>query len=143
MGRAGAVVALVGALASASCDESIRDIAGPTPDLVPTLASIQQQIFTNRDSAGRSACTDCHQGPFAPQGLRFTGDVYDALVNRQSTQRRDLMIVRPGDPDNSYLIHKLEGRPGILGTRMPPVGPPLTEGQMLIIRNWIASGAPR
>ena len=29
------------------------------------------------------------------------------------------MRVVPGDPDNSYLIQKLEGRPGIVGLRMP------------------------
>ena len=51
--------------------------------------------------------------------------------------------VIPGDPDNSYLIHKLEGRQGIVGERMPRTsGPFLTEGQISVISRWIEIGAP-
>jgi hypothetical protein len=40
------------------------------------------------------------------------------------------------------LIHKIEGRPGIVGERMPrTTGPFLTPGQVTIIRRWIALGA--
>ena len=46
----------------------------------------------------------------------------------------------PGDPD-SYLIHKLEAAPGIVGERMPRnAGPFLTAGQISIIRRWIELG---
>ena len=38
------------------CDEKLSDLTGPTPDLTPTLSSIQAQIFTNSDSTGRRAC---------------------------------------------------------------------------------------
>ena len=48
----------------------------------------------------------------------------------------------PGDPENSYLIHKLEGRSGIVGRQMPFSGPPfLTNGQILVIKRWIEQGA--
>ena len=41
------------------------------------------------------------------------------------------MRVIAGDPENSYLIHKLEGRTGIVGVRMPfNGGPYLTDGQI-------------
>jgi hypothetical protein len=50
--------------------------------------------------------------------------------------------VVPGDPDSSYLIHKLEGGPNIAGVRMPLNGPYLQEGQVLVIRRWIEIGAP-
>jgi hypothetical protein len=54
------------------------------------------------------------------------------------------MIVAPGDPERSYLIHKLEGRPGIVGLQMPRNGPPyLTAGQIQVIKRWIEIGAPR
>ena len=46
-----------------------------------------------------------------------------------------------GDPENSYLIHKLEGRSGIVGARMPLLGPYLTDGQIVVIRRWIETGA--
>ena len=48
----------------------------------------------------------------------------------------------PGDPANSYLIHKLEGRSDIAGTRMPRgTGPYLQAGQLLILSRWIELGA--
>jgi hypothetical protein len=54
------------------------------------------------------------------------------------------MRVKPGDPENSYLIHKMEGRPSIIGLRMPFSGPPhLIEGQILVVKRWIEIGAPR
>ena len=55
-----------------------------------------------------------------------------------------LRYVVPGDPEYSYLLHKADGRPGIVWRRMPFNGPPyLTDGQILILRRWIEIGAPR
>ena len=50
--------------------------------------------------------------------------------------------VEPGDPDNSYLIQKLEGAPGIMGSRMPQGGPFLDQATVDMIRQWIMDGAP-
>ena len=47
----------------------------------------------------------------------------------------------PGDPDASYLIHKLEGRAGITGDRMPQGGPFLSSADIAVIRSWIQAGA--
>jgi len=63
-------------------------------------------------------------------------------VNVASRQRPSATRVVPGDPDSSYLIHKLEGGPNIAGVRMPPNGPYLQDGQVLVIRRWIEIGAP-
>jgi hypothetical protein len=50
----------------------------------------------------------------------------------------------PGDPESSYLVHKVDGRRGIVGNRMPNDGPPfLTDGQIQILERWIEIGAPR
>jgi hypothetical protein len=78
-------------------------------------------------------------------GLNLVHDLaYDQLVNVQSRGKAGAMRVVPGDPENSYLVHKLEGRGGIVGRQMPFNGPPfLTEGQILILKRWIAIGAPR
>jgi hypothetical protein len=52
------------------------------------------------------------------------------------------VLVVPGSPDESYMIHKLEGRSDIVGQRMPrTTGPFLTDGQVSIIRRWIELGA--
>ena len=81
-------------------------------------------------------------------GARFNflnlaeGVSYAQLVNVASVSKRGATRVIPGDPDNSYLIHKLEGGPGLVGNRMPNTGGPyLTAGQIAVIRRWIQEGA--
>ena len=141
--RVGALVAAVGV---AGCDEKLRDLTGPTPNLEPTFSSIQQDIFLTSDAAGRSLCVGCHTyvGRTPAGGLNLAGDAHSALVNVPSRGKPELVLVVPGNPDASYLIHKLEGRSSIVGLRMPRIGPPyLTDGQLLVIRRWIAIGAPR
>jgi hypothetical protein len=131
-------------IGSAACDESLPDITGPTPDLVPTFTSIQNEIFSSSDSSGRAACTQCHNAIGRLfNGLDLSPQVSDAnLVGVASRGKVGAVRVIPGDPENSYLIHKLEGRPGIVGVRMPVVGPPyLTDGQILVIKRWIELGA--
>lgn len=130
-------------IALAACDEKLSDVTGPTPELQPTFTSIQSQIFEASDSSGRTACVSCHAPGRIAAFMDLTrGAAYDSLVNRPSIQKTGAIRVIPGDPDNSYLIHKLEGRPDIVGARMPQNGPPfLTDGQIAVIRQWIANGA--
>jgi hypothetical protein len=130
-----------------ACDEKLSTIAGPTPNLEPTFATIQRDVLESTDSAGRAACTNCHtsNGRNPAGGTDLTHAVaYDQLVNAPVRGKAGAIRVIPGNPDGSYLIQKLEGAPGIVGRRMPQNGPPfLTDGQVLIIRRWIANGAPR
>lgn len=131
----------------AACDEKLSTVAGPTPNLEPTFTSIQRDIFESTDSAGRTACTQCHTstGRNPSGGLNLNHDVaYDQIVGTAVRGKPGAVRVIPGDPDNSYLVQKLEGTASIAGKRMPNNGPPyLTDGQILIIRRWIAIGAPR
>ena len=137
-------LALAASIGSA-CDERLRDVAGPTPDLQPTLSSIQREIFNKPDSTGRLSCTQCHTNAGrTPSGglLLIEGQSFQALVNQPSRAKAGATFVVPGDPDNSYIIQKLEGAPSIVGVRMPRgAGPFLTAGQMSIIRRWIQLGA--
>ena len=130
-----------------ACDEKLSTLAGPTPNLTPTFATIQSEVFEKTDSAGRPACTNCHTaiGRNPAGGANLTHDLaYDNLVNVPVRGKPGAIRVIPGDPDNSYLVQKLEGTPGIVGQRMPFNGGPfLKDGQILIIRRWIANGAPR
>ena len=112
----------------------------PTPSppadvLTPTLASIQALVFEPR-------CVG-HHGPRTTEaGLDLSeGMSHAALVNVPSTQS-GLDLVEPGDAENSYLMHKIEDRAGITGSRMPPRGDPLTEAEIAAIRDWITAGAP-
>ena len=142
------VLALVCACAAwSACDEKLSSIAGPTPNLEPTFASIQRDVFEATDSAGRQACTNCHTnvGRNPSGGMNLVHDLaYDQIVNAAARGKPGTMRIVPGDPDNSYLIQKVEGRRGIAGNRMPNNGPPyLTDGQIMILRRWVAIGAPR
>lgn len=142
--RIGLAVLIAVTLATVGCDEALSDLTGPTPDLEPTFSSIQQQIFSNGDSSGRPACTNCHNAIGSRfNGLDLTATVsYNNLVNVASRFKPGAVRVIPSDPENSYLIHKLEGRSTIAGVRMPLNGPYLQPGQILVIRRWIEIGAP-
>jgi hypothetical protein len=128
------------------CDEKLSDIAGPSPNLQPSFASIQSEIFETTDASGRAACTQCHTdvgGRNPSGGLNLRHDLAFAnLVNVASRAKAGAIRVVPGDPENSYVIHKIEGRPGMVGERMPRTGGPyLTSGQVSIIKRWITTGA--
>ena len=73
--------------------------------------SMNIQPIYNRSCATSSAC---HVGPTAGQGLQLTEGVsYGATVNVPSTEMPKLLLVKPGDPDTSYLVRKIEGGPNI------------------------------
>jgi hypothetical protein len=134
------VIVVIG---SAGCDEALSDVTGPTPNLEPTFSSIQQNIFSSGDSSGRPGCTNCHNPTLNRGGLDLSPAVsYNNLVNRGSLLRPGAIRVIPNNPDNSYLIHKLEGNVPITGVRMPLGGPYLESGQISVIRRWIEIGAP-
>lgn len=115
---------------STSSSGGIQDIT-----LEPTFSSIQSNLFS-------TVCVVCHSGGNPPQGLNLeAGQSYGLLVDVPSNEVPALDRVEPGDPDNSYLIHKLEGTAAV-GMRMPANGPPyLTDTQIAMIRQWISDGA--
>lgn len=109
------------------------------PPLSADFDSIQANIFT-------PICSVCHIGGSAPQGLRLdAADSFNMLVGVPSTEVPSLMRVKPGDPDNSYIIQKLEGHAAV-GAQMPfgcPTSQPcLTTSTIAFIRQWITDGAP-
>ncbi len=83
-----------------------------TDTLMPTLSSIENHVFVPFCST--------HRGPSdAKADLDLSvGQTFANLVNVPSTQV-GLNRVTPGDADNSYLVHKIEGRAGIVGRQMP------------------------
>jgi hypothetical protein len=130
-----------------ACDEKLSDVTGPTPDLQPTFSSIHHDIFDTTDAAGRLGCTNCHSdaGGRTPSGgmnLRTAEIAFANLVGVPSRGKAGAIRVIPGDVANSYLIHKIEGNPDIVGVRMPRGnGPYLTAGQIAVIKRWIELGA--
>ncbi len=102
-----------------------------------TFTSIQQNIFDNN-----CALSGCHLGSSAPFGLDLSqGNAYNNLVDVASGEVPTLFRVKPGDPDNSYIVMKLEGAQGIQGQRMPRGRPPLAPDDINAVREWIRLGA--
>ena len=62
------------------------------------------------------------------------------LISVPSSEVQSLLRVNPGDPNNSYLIQKLEGTAAV-GQRMPLGGPFLPQSDIDVIRQWISAGA--
>lgn len=102
--------------------------------LVATFESIQQNVFS-------AQCEVCHTGANAPHGLRLDpASSYGLLVGVPSDQQPSLQRVEPGNPDDSYLIRKLEGTAAV-GARMPLSLPALPQSDIDVIRQWITDGA--
>lgn len=109
---------------------------GPPPPLTADFQSIQDNIFT-------PICTSCHSGAGAPQGLELdAAHSYALLVGVSSNEDPALLRVKAGSPDESYLVLKLQGSPGIVGAQMPFGGPPLPQATIDVVRQWITNGAP-
>jgi hypothetical protein len=116
-------------------DAGGRPVSGP-PVGSSDFQEIQDTIFT-------PICTACHVGANAPQGLRLdAANSYAMLVNVASAESPGTLRVNPGNPDASYIVHKIEGTAAV-GVRMPANGPPyLPQDRIDLVRRWISAGAP-
>jgi hypothetical protein len=145
--RAGVVLTLLSIAACAGngngLDANGQPLAagssGSLPPLSADFASIQANIFT-------PICSVCHIGGGAPEGLRLdAADSFNLLVGVPSTEVPSLLRVKPGDPNNSYIIQKLEGHAAV-GAQMPDgcpsTQPCLTTTTIAFIAQWITDGAP-
>lgn len=102
-----------------------------------TFSSIQENIFNKN-----CAVSGCHLGSNAPFELDLSeGKSYNNLVGIPSGEVPALFRVKPFDAENSYLVMKIEGAPGIQGERMPRGRDPLPAEDINAIREWIALGA--
>jgi Bacterial Ig-like domain len=88
-------------------------------------------------------CSKCHVGASAPEGLQLdAAHSYNLLVGVPSAEQPNFLRVKPGDPDNSYMVRKIEGASGIDGGQMPLGETPLPQATIDAIRQWVMSGAP-
>jgi hypothetical protein len=108
----------------------------PPSSFGPNFSEIQDEVFTPT-----CAVSGCHTGAGAPEGLRLDeANSFGMLVGVASSQAPSILRVAPGDPDDSYLIQKLEGTASV-GAQMPEGGPPLPQDRIDVIRQWITDGA--
>ena len=101
-----------------------------------TFSQVQNLVFTPS-----CASVDCHKGGSSQYGLDLSsGNAYSNLVNVPSGQKPALNLVTHGNPNQSYLVQKIEGAAEI-GERMPLNGQVLEYDFQQLVRNWIAEGA--
>jgi hypothetical protein len=102
----------------------------------PSFALVIDEILVRRSCSLGS----CHGG--GAGDLALTPSVagnYANLVNVPSSDQPEVLLVKPGDAANSYLIMKLEGTGS--GARMPLGSGPLSATDLNNIRDWINAGA--
>jgi hypothetical protein len=106
----------------------------------------------------RASCgigASCHATAQSAGGVQLVTDAtYDsaALLERlkqKSTHEPSMALVKPGDPANSFLIHKVTGDfTGLAcaatscGERMPQRSTPLSDDDIAMLQEWIQQGAP-
>ncbi|MFQ5654146.1 MAG: hypothetical protein ACE5GW_05395 [Planctomycetota bacterium] len=130
----------------------------PTPDLLACA------VFVSCDTGPLSHAADiqpiwskhcivCHSGPMPPMGL-LLDDAFGNIVGVPAVELPAMNRISPGDPDNSYLWHKINGTQvglmpctlpgGDCGSQMPPPLPftiPLEPEDLILIEQWILEGA--
>ena len=94
----------------------------------------------------RTRCAVCHMTGTEPGNMRlFPSAAYDSIVGAESVSTGRL-LVSAGNPDESYLLHKIRGTHldmGGEGSRMPQGQAPLSQEVITLIEMWVAQGAER
>jgi hypothetical protein len=138
-----ALAAASAALLLAACGGTVKSPTEPAgggpagPAL--SFSQIQSQIFT-------PTCvkSGCHAASSAAGNMVLAaGQSYGQIVGRPAPENPQLLLVKPGDPEASYLVKKVRGDPDVFGLRMPLDGPPYLSSQQIAgIEGWIKAGAP-
>lgn len=119
------------------------DSCDPSALFDGTFDRIQKQIFNNN-----CALSGCHDSQSQAGGMLLEiGAAYTQIVgvtpSNGAAQGLGWDRITPGDPEMSFLYHKITGDLGVgLGSRMPLARPPLAANLIEIIRLWIEAGAP-
>ncbi|MCB9700072.1 MAG: hypothetical protein H6738_25010 [Alphaproteobacteria bacterium] len=107
-----------------------------TTTSAPTFQAVYDDVL--KPSCAVAGCHSAGSG----NGMELTDSgAYAALVNAPSGVAAGEVLVIPNDADGSYLIKKLEGAAGILGTEMPPPFGGQDADDIQMIRDWIDAGA--
>lgn len=123
---------------SAATSVTVANVVTPAV----TLTQLQTQIFT-------PICSGCHTGigTSLPGVQNLTaGHTFASIVSVPSIEKPTLLRIKPNDPTNSYLLQKIEGVPGISGSRMPfgcgsSANPCLDQTTIDLVKSWISQGA--
>lgn len=135
-------------------DGSLCQSFSPPPSFNPAAPVVS---FTNDVlpifQASCSLSSSCHNSTStSPDGIYLGARgaaVYANLVGVPATELPSMVRVKPGDPEGSFLLRRIDGDAcalaGCTATScteiMPQGGPALESARLLTIRAWIAQGA--
>jgi hypothetical protein len=146
--RRGVLVLTVVASASA-CWPGAPEVGPLLEVAAPSISGPSAPFSELQEKLFKPDCASslCHSGnPPAHAPLSLDDDVaWDSLVNRPASQSPSILEVRPGAPDQSYLMLKLLGTVGASGsvsTRMPLNREAVDDVRIAAVRAWIERGAP-
>ncbi len=124
------------------CQDTPADAVAEAP---VNFESIQNTIF-----AVGCAFNACHDAEAPAATLPLVGDgAYDALLAHPARGNRDMPMITPGDPDQSWLyqiISRCEptNHDGEVVAHMPLNAPTLMDPELVAkVRDWITAGAPQ
>lgn len=123
------------------------------PGLQPSYASIDRDLFQVSCGTSGTKAFNCHasSGAASSSFLDLTGDPYPRLVGQTAVNplgdRKNLILVQPGDPANSFLITKLRLTTPLdphFGGGMPAdaLGS-ICASSIDTVAQWITNGAER
>ena len=121
--------------------------AGPASTAPPATTAAPGSVSFSRDLVPvlKSSCASCHlTGSESGNLALHPGAAYKSIVGVPSIESKWLRV-KPGAPDESYLLMKIEGThldAGGSGGRMPFNMQPLDAPTLQRFRDWIAAGAP-
>jgi hypothetical protein len=123
--------------------------------LMPARAEAGSQARANPGSCGdpkevsfrqdllpalRESCVSCHYSEKDMLGLDLRAEAAYATVMGRKSKFAGELLVKPGDPDHSFLVEKIVGKPRF-GQQMPPYGRPLSPRERKLIVDWTRQGA--
>lgn len=137
-------------LAAGACDDGGMNVVQDLSILVPHNFDQINQFVLGPSCAGFSVCHST-QGARDAGHLDLSQKPYDVLIDVLSDNKmangQGILRVKPCDPDNSFLVNKLElpvtqtdSNTGY-GASMPKDNPHLDPSQLQAIRDWISRGA--
>jgi hypothetical protein len=136
------------AMDDAAVEDDGADFVTKFDMLAPDLGPADSHAEDMQPIWSQSCVIYCHSAGMEPPAAELdltTDSAYDDIVNQPSVQLPTMMLVAPGDPDQSYLWHKLLGTHldvGGEGDPMPANLQMLDQDRLDRIEAWILAGAP-
>jgi hypothetical protein len=142
-----ALLAAAGALAACAYPVD-RAACAIDSDCIPSGFCVAGSCGTSGNKAFNCHSTD---GAATASFLDLSGDAYPRLFNRTAVNplgdSKDLILVKPGDPEASFLVQKLRLASPLdahLGSGMPADAPgSICASSVDAVAQWIRDGAAR